>query len=323
MADHEVLVAGETLIDFIPDRPGPLTTVERFTKRAGGAPANVAVALSRLGEDPLFWTRIARDPFGAFLADTLEREGIPERFVERDGEAKTTLAFVTHDEEANRAFSFYREETADTRLSTGAVPNGALRDLSWVHVGGVTLTTEPAREATLDLARRAREAGCTVSFDPNVRPELWSGDLADLVGEMLALAHVVKASPEDLQGVGIEGDHEALAGTVCERGPHTALLTLGGEGALAVATDEAPWSGEAHHPGYAVEPVDTTGAGDAFLAGAIAALVGGEDLDEALAFANAVASTATTAEGAMTALPDREAVETLRTDDPIERDPGR
>jgi fructokinase len=316
MTDHEVLVAGETLVDFIPDRPGSLATVERFSKRAGGAPANVAVALARLGETPLFWTRIARDPFGEFLAGRVEAEGIPGRFVERDGEAKTTLAFVTHDESADRGFSFYREDTADTRLSPGSVPDPVLEGLSWVHVGGVTLTSEPARGATLDLARRAREAGCTVSFDPNVRPELYSGDLSELIGEALSLAHVVKASPDDLCGLGLEDDPEGLARAVCGRGPHTTLLTLGGEGALAVATGEAPWSGEARHPGYAVEPVDTTGAGDAFLAGAVAALVAGEDLGETLAFANAVAASATTAEGAMTALPGRESVTRFREETP-------
>jgi len=319
MTDHEVLVAGETLVDFIPDRPGPLATVDRFSKRAGGAPANVAVALTRLGEAPLFWTRIARDPFGEFLADTLEREGIADRFVERDDEAKTTLAFVSHDESADRAFSFYREETADTRFSPGSVPEEVLRDLSWVHVGGVTLTTEPAREATLDLARRAREVGCTVSFDPNVRPELYSGDLSELIGEALSLAHVVKASPDDLRGLdlGVEGDPEGLARAVCGRGPHTTLLTLGGEGALAMATGETAWVGEARHPGYAVEPVDTTGAGDAFLAGAIAALTAGEDLGETLGFANAVAAAATSGEGAMTALPDRDQVERFREETPV------
>ena len=319
MTDHEVLVAGETLVDFIPDRPGPLATVERFSKRAGGAPANVAVALARLGETPLFWTRIARDPFGEFLTGRIEAEGIPDRFVERDEEVKTTLAFVTHDESADRGFSFYREDTADTRLSPGAVPDAVLQGLSWVHVGGVTLTSEPSREATLDLAHRAREAGCTVSFDPNVRPELYSGDLSELIGEALSLAHLVKASPDDLHGLdlGVDTDPEGLARAVCDRGPHTTLLTVGEDGALAVATGEAPWSGEVRHPGYAVDPVDTTGAGDAFLAGAIRSLVAGEDLGETLGFANAVAAAATTAEGAMTALPDRDRVERFRGETPV------
>lgn len=318
MADPDILVAGETLIDFLPERPGSLREVETFTRRPGGAPANVAVALATLGETPWFWTRVGDDPFGDDLVETLTDHDLPEGFVERDPEAKTTLAFVSHDEHADREFSFYRDGTADTRMEPGTLDDELLDSVSWVHLGGVTLASDPSRTATLELAERAGELGCTVSFDPNARPELWDDreEFEALVGEILEHVDVLKATPEDLAEAGIEGEGAGLARAACDRGPHTALLTLGGEGAIAVATDEGPWSGEASHPGYRVDPVDTTGAGDAFTAGAIAALAGGEDLEEALAFGNAVAATTTTAEGAMTALPDRESVERFRAETP-------
>lgn len=314
-----VLVAGEALIDFIPGASGPLRSVERFDRRAGGAPANVAVGLARLEETPWFWTRVGDDPFGAFLRETLREEGLPERFVERDPDAKTSLAFVSHDPDADRAFTFYRDDTADTRMQPGAVPDDVLDRLAWVHVGGVTLTGGASRDATLDLARRAGERGCTVSFDPNARPELWESSeaFATLVHEMLAIADVVKATPADLREAEVpDAEPFDLARSVCDRGPHTTLLTLGRRGAVAVATGDAPWPGEAAHPGYAVDPVDTTGAGDAFTAGAIASLVGGGSLEEAVGLANAVAAATTTAPGAMTALPDREAVRAFRESTP-------
>ena len=316
MTHRDVLVMGETLIDFLPDSSGSLSTVESFERRAGGAPANVAVALSRLGVDPWFWTRVGEDPFGQFLADVLDAEGVTDRFVERDPAAKTSLAFVSHDEAADRAFTFYRHETADTRFEPGAVPDDVLDAVSWVHVGGLTLADEPARMATLDLVERARDRDCLVSFDPNARPELWSSReaFADAVAELLPLADVVKATPEDLREAGLTGTPSALAEAVCERGPHTALLTLGRDGALARATADAPWAaGTVTHPGYAATAVDTTGAGDAFTAGVVAALAAGEtSLDSALGFANAVAALTTTAPGAMTALPDRTAVREFR-----------
>ncbi|EFW92448.1 PfkB domain protein [Haladaptatus paucihalophilus DX253] len=314
LSTPRILVSGETLIDFLPERPGPLSEVPTFERRPGGAPANVAVALSRLDETPWFWTRIARDPFGDFLAETLDAE-LPDRFVERDPDAKTTLAFVTHDEANDRAFTFYRDGTADTRLQPGGVPDDALRELDWVYVGGVMLASDPARTATFDLAERARAADCSVVFDPNARPELWPEDgFAEAVDEMLSLADVVKATPEDLDMAGFEADDaDRLAASVCEAGPHTCLLTLGGEGAYAHATDDAPWeSGAATHAGYDVSVVDTTGAGDAFTAGALAALADGKPLDSVLGFANAVAALTTTEPGAMTALPDRDAVRGLR-----------
>jgi fructokinase len=322
MSEFDVLVAGETLIDFLPDRPGSLDRVETFTRRPGGAPANVAVGLAALDAVPWFWTRVGSDPFGDLLVRILDGHGLPDRFVERDPEAKTTLAFVSHDEDADRAFTFYRDGTADTRMQPGRIGSEVLERVSWVHLGGVTLASEPAREATIDLATRAHGRGCTVSFDPNARPELWSDreEFATLVDRFLTNVDVLKATPEDLDeaDIGIDADGPvALARAVCERGPHTTLLTLGEEGAVAVATEDSPWSGEASHPGYAVDPVDTTGAGDAFTAGAIAALSGGEDLEAALGFANAVAATTTTAEGAMTALPGREAVARFRDETPV------
>lgn len=311
-----VVVAGETLIDFLPDREGSLSGVESFSRRAGGAPANVAVALAHLDETPRFWTRVGDDPFGDFLEDTLRKRGVPTEYLERDPVAKTSLAFVAHGEKAERGFSFYRDETADTRMEPGGLPDSALEGVEWVHVGGVTLADEPSREATFDLMRRAREAGATVSFDPNARPELW--ETFDYVGSMreaFGLADVVKATPEDMAAFDVSGDASELAHAILDEGPHTALLTLGGEGSLAVTSDGSPWTADLSvvaHDGYEVTPVDTTGAGDAFTAGVIAALVGNEPLPEVLAFANAVAAVTTTGAGAMTTLPDRGAVRAFR-----------
>lgn len=316
MSRPRVLVSGETLVDFLPDHPGPLTEVETFSRRPGGAPANVAVALARLDERPWFWTRIAEDPFGDFLVATLDDAGVPDRFVERDPDARTTLSFVTHDEAGDREFTFYREGTADTRLESGGVPDEVLESVEWVYVGGVMLATEPARTSTLDLAERARDRGCEVFFDPNARPELWEENaFDDAVTELLAVATVVKATPDDLELAGFDPSApERLTTAVCDHGPHTVLLTLGERGAYARATEDAPWGeASASHRGYDVAVEDTTGAGDAFAAGAIAAFASGDrSLPAVLVTANAVAGLTTTAAGAMTALPTRDAVDELR-----------
>ncbi|MFB6207220.1 MAG: carbohydrate kinase family protein [Haloglomus sp.] len=312
--DSGILVAGETLVDFLPDREGDLAAVERFTRRAGGAPANVAVGLARLDRTPWFWTRVGADPFGEFLAATLTEEGLPDRFVERDPDARTTLAFVARDGEEN-SFTFYRDGTADTRLEAGSVPDATLADVEWVYVGGVMLASDPGRSATRSLVGRANEHDCTVVFDPNARPELWTpGEFERLVGDVLADVGVVKATPDDLRAAGFEGEVEALADAVLDAGPHTVLLTMGAEGSFARSAAAAPGgAATATHAGYPVDPVDTTGAGDAFTAGALATLADGErDLETVLGFANAVAAVTTTATGAMTALPDRAAVREFR-----------
>ncbi|AUX08557.1 fructokinase [Halalkaliarchaeum desulfuricum] len=328
-SDPSVLVAGETLVDFIPETPGPLPDVETFHRRAGGAPANVAVGLSRLGVTPAFWTRVGDDPFGDFLRGTLEAAGISDELVEVDPRAKTGLAFVSLDPDADRAFSFHRDGSADTRLQSGRIGDDRLESVDWVHAGGVTLADDPGREATFDLLERASDAGATVSFDPNARPELWDEyDFADSVDRAFGLADVVKTSREDLAAAGYdrELDDVELVRRVAEAGPHTVFLTLGSAGAVAYATPDAPWFGDVHrsedeggssdevvrHDGYPVEAVDTTGAGDAFFAGAIAALSNGGSPAMALEFAGAVAAVTTTEPGAMTALPTREEVALFR-----------
>lgn len=308
--DSRVLVAGETLIDFLPGNAGSLAAVETFERRAGGAPANVAVALQRLDEPPTFWSRVGADQFGDFLVDRLASVGLDTARVERDSSANTGLAFVAHDDDADRSFTFYRDGSADTRLEPGTLADETLAAHDWVHAGGVTLADEPARTATFDLTTRARAADCTVSFDPNARPELWDEfDFRESCLTAFDAADVVKLTPEDAAAADLPTEPTTLARAVADYGPHTVLVTMGGEGAAGYATAAAPWTDdgpvEVTHDGFTVDVVDTTGAGDAFTAGTIAALAGGESLDEALAFGNAVAAVTTTRTGAMTALPTR------------------
>jgi len=312
-APPDVLVAGECIVDFLPDRPGDLSTVEQFHRRAGGAPANVAVRLADLGPAPWFWTRLGDDAFGAFLAAALADAGLPDRFIETDPGAKTSLAFVAHDDDADRAFSFYHENTADTRFVPGVVPDDALDAVEWVVFGGICLSTETVRTAMFELVERAKDRGCTVAFDPNARPELWNGEFPDAFGAACGVADVVKATPEDLAAAGVEGAPDALLDALLERGPHTALLTLGDEGAIARATDAAPWGRtEASHPGYDVDVVDTTGAGDGFTAGAVRGLADGLGLSGAVSLGNATAAATTTEPGAVDADVDRSVVDRLR-----------
>ena len=309
---REALVAGEALIDFIPDRHGPLTAVESFSRRAGGAPANVAVGLARLDRTPWFCTALATDAFGDHLATVLDREGIPDRFVRREPDARTALAFVSHSEDADREFTFYRQGTADRLFDASGVPDDVLDSVDVVVVGGVTLTVEPARSATFDLVERAREAGCRVCFDPNVRPELWEVDPEPTLRRMLSATDVLKTSREDLGGGALPADPDELL----DAGPDAVFLTEGDAGARLVAGEDSSWGrGEWRHDGYRVDGVvDTTGAGDAFTAGVVAGLVDGAAPEELLGFANAVAAASTRSEGAMTALPDREAVRRVRGD---------
>jgi len=316
MASQNVLIAGEALVDMFPTTRGPLADVETFERRAGGAPANLAVAMTRLGTAPYLWTRLGSDPFGDHLADVLDRENVPDRFVEVDPDRKTAHTLVGDDPAADQSFVFYKEGTATMAMEPETVPDDVLADLEWVHFGGVMLCEEPARAAMFDLAERAQAAECTVSFDPNTRKDLWPdpAELEPTMRSALELADVVKTDREDLSILlePVEDSIEAVAEKLTAYGPHTVLLTQGADGTYALATDDAPWGpAETDRPAFEVDALDTTGAGDAFTAGAITALLEGSSLADAIRFANAVGALTTTETGAMAPLPTREAVEEL------------
>lgn len=313
---RDVLVVGDALVDFVPDRAGDSVGESSFSPKFGGAGANVALGLDRLGAPPFLWTNVARDDFGDFLAGRIADSGVAGEFVGRDADAKTTLAFVTHDDAGDPTFDFFRERAADARLRPGTVPDETLADCSWVHVTSTILSREPSRSAVLELLERARRHGCTVSLDPNARPELWASDetFEVVVRGTVDGVDVVKAGPGDLAPAGFDTDRppEAIARAVAERGPHTVFLTLGADGALCYGTTESPFEGMTRHPGYDVDPVDATGAGDGFLAGVVAAATNGvTDPERVLAVANAVGAAVTTEAGALTALSDAERIREL------------
>ena len=307
MSTPRTLVVGETLVDLFPTDGEPLAAGTGFESRPGGAPANVAVGLASLGHPPWLWTRVGDDPFGDSLKETLEDHGVRSRFVERDPDAPTTLAFVGTGDGGERQFHFHRNATADTRLQPGTVPDSAVETVDWLVLGGVVFSADPARSAAFDLLERARETGCSVLFDPNYRPELWGEhEFAATVERVLENVDVLKATPEEVAAMGCgQGDDQVEA--VFDAGPHTLFRTRGSEGALADADERSPWGpGSVERAPPAVDTVDPTGAGDAFVAGVLAAILDGEpSLVGVLETAVKTGAAATTETGAMSALPTR------------------
>ncbi|MFC7020807.1 MULTISPECIES: carbohydrate kinase family protein [Haloarcula] len=319
--DGTVLVAGDTLVDLLPDEPGPPGEAGGYTPNFGGSGANVALALDRLGVSPTFWTRLADDDFGTFLRGHLYDSAIPPTHVVTDPDARTTLAVVSHDADGDRSFNFYRGDGADTRMQAGEVPDATLAETDWVHTTGVTLSVESSRTATLDLQERA-SGTATVSLDPNWRPEMWHSrqEYAAVVRGALGNVDVLKASAEDLGPAGFDDDDPAaVAEAVTALGPHTVVLTRGSDGAICFGTDESPVPGLVEHPGYDVDTVDATGAGDVFLAGFIASLTSGvRDPERLLGLANAAGAVATTRPGAVSALTGLEEIREFHDDIPWE-----
>ena len=314
----EAVCLGELLVDMVSDRAdASLQEAPRFIKAPGGAPANVAVGLARLGVASAFVGQVGNDPFGSWLRDTIAREHVDVTQLLSSDVARTTIAFVATRRDGRKDICFYRNPGADELLRPDDLSADLFEGVRVFHCGSVALSKSPCREAQLEAARRAVEQGILVSFDPNWRPSLWDDTkLAhDLIWQMIPLSDVVKVADEEWEFITGTADLAAGAAKIRAAGPRLVIVTLGAVGAYFNC---AGASGEV--PGFSVDAVDTLGAGDAFVAGLLSQILRRDSLDtvlnetalrEIVRFANACGALATQQAGAIPALPTPEQVNDL------------
>lgn len=304
----DVLCMGELLIDFVALESGvTVGEASGFIKAAGGAPANVAVAAARLGLKAGFIGQVGDDPFGRYLAGVLEADRVDTRGLRFSPEARTALAFVSLGPGGERSFVFYRNPSADMLMRPEDVELSLVEACKVFHYGSITLISEPSRSATLAAVRHARAHGKLISYDPNLRMSLWPSAEEARAGMRLGMedADVVKVSQEELEFL----TGESHAGALWRDGMTLLVITHGAGGATLYTPRERFFA-----PGFPVEAVDTTGAGDSFVAGLLAGMLEyGADFDRHLSeiarFANAMGAITTTRKGAIPALPLRAQVE--------------
>lgn len=289
----KIWVLGDAVVDLLPDGEG------RLLQCPGGAPANVAVGIARLGGQSAFIGRVGDDPFGRFMAKTLADEKVDVKSMRLDQAHRTSTVVVDLDDQGERSFTFMVRPSADLFLESADLPTFSAGE--WLHVCSIALSAEPSRSATFEAMAAIREAGGYVSFDPNIRPDLWPDEnaLRRCLEQALQSADVVKLSVEELAfltgNVEVNVGLDALMACCPAR---LVLVTQGKEGVIAWHDGTVK-----HYPATPVECVDTTGAGDAFVAGLLYGLAAGQDLTPVIALAQRCGALATTAKGAMTALP--------------------
>ncbi|MGG2054272.1 carbohydrate kinase [Lysinibacillus pakistanensis] len=254
---------GELLIDFTPTEHDSLPTeVELFTKNAGGAPANVAAACAKLGQEAALLTQVGQDAFGDFLVDTVRRAGVDTNYIMQTNEGETSLAFVSLMKDGNREFLFYRRHAADLLYSKEQLPANLLTAMDILHFCSVNLVESPMKEAHIALIEQAHQAESLVSFDPNVRLPLWQDDKAcrQTILEFIPKAHIVKLSEEELLFLTAIEDEEQAVQTLFQGKVQILIITCGAEGASL-------YTRKLHVkvPADMVHTIDTTGAGDAFI----------------------------------------------------------
>lgn len=294
----KVWALGDAVVDLLPDGEG------RLLQCPGGAPANVAVGVARLGGASGFIGRVGRDPFGEFMMQTLSREGVDISEMHQDPAHRTSTVVVALDEHGERTFTFMVRPSADLFLTPGDLPPFTAGE--WLHVCSIALCAQPSRDTAFEAMTRIKHAGGFISFDPNIRDDLWQDTtiLRECVERALTQADVVKLSLEELAFI-TGGEEEDHARALAQR--HAIPLLLITRGAEGV---DACFNGELRrYPAVPVACVDTTGAGDAFVAGLLWGLAAhglphnASQLAPVLSHAQTCGALATTAKGAMTALP--------------------
>lgn len=310
MIMFDIVGLGELLIDFAP--AGERT----YQANAGGAPANVLAACAKLGKRAAYIAMLGRDDFGDMLESDIRKAGVDASYLRRTDKACTTLAFVSLDAHGDRSFTFVRRPGADMLLSPADVDLELVKSARIFHFGSVSMTDEPSRSATLETAKYAHDAGVVVSYDPNLRPLLWKSldEAKGVILQAAPYAHILKISEEELEFLTGITDLKEGSAKMMEYGPKVVFITLGPKGCFFRCK-----AGVGRLPTYDTQVVDTTGSGDAFLGGALTAMLdrGMENLDgftleqmqEIADYGNCAGSLVASKKGAIPSMPDRARME--------------
>lgn len=297
---NKVWVTGDAVVDLIPEG------ANCYLKCPGGAPANVAVAVSRLGGESGFFGRVGQDPLGRFIKQVLTDEDVDTQAMQLDGQQRTSTVIVDLDDNGERSFTFMVKPSADQFLQQTDIP--VFTKNQWLHFCSIALANEPSRSNTLLAMQQIKKAGGFVSFDPNLRHEVWpnQNEIKPIVLQAVALADVVKFSDDELLYLTETDNLDDGLKAIKQYTNKLVLITQGAKGALVITQGKQQLI-----TGKAIEPVDTTGAGDAFVGGLLAYLAQSEQWDDidhiyqAVRWANSCGALTTSQKGAMTALPNK------------------
>ena len=310
----DVVALGELLIDFtqngLSSQGNPL-----FEANPGGAPCNVLAMLNKLGKSCAFIGKVGDDMFGRMLRDTVRAEGINTDNLVLDTSVSTTLAFVHTFENGDRDFSFYRNPGADMMLTSDEVSDDIVSNARIFHFGTLSMTHDDVRTATKEAVYTAKRNGALISFDPNLRPPLWSS--LDAAKEQilwgLSQCDILKIADNEIEFLTGSADFDKGAAYLKENYGNIKLIniTAGSDGSYCYYEDKKVFI-----PAFKLGgTIETTGAGDTFCASVLSYVLENginglteENIGEMLRFANAAAYLVTTKKGALRVMPTREQI---------------
>ena len=317
MNRFDVCALGELLIDFtengVSEQGNPI-----MEANPGGAPCNVLALLTKLGYKTAFIGKIGNDIFGRQLRNAVSEAGICTEGLVTDNEVNTTLAFVHTLPGGDREFSFYRRPGADMMLSEADVNEELIKNSRIFHFGSLSMTSEICEAATRKAVETAKKSGSIISFDPNLRENLWDSlqKAEEKIRYGLSVCDILKISDNEILWLTGEKDYDSAVSKLRqEYNIPLVLLSLGKDGSRAFSGENSAFA-----PTFKVNTIETTGAGDTFCGSVLSKVLEKglreyteNELLEMLTFANAAASIVTTKKGALRVMPEREDIDMLIT----------
>ncbi|TET94039.1 carbohydrate kinase [Candidatus Aerophobetes bacterium] len=312
----DVICLGEVLVDMFSMGVGePLEKAPSFLPVPGGAPANVAIGLAKLGVDSALISKIGDDPFGRLLRSVILQNRVDVSQLKVDRESRTTLAFISTREDGERDFCFYRNPGADMMLSAEEISEGFIKTARVFHYGSISMISDPSYSATLKALEYAKKYGLVISYDPNVRLSLWDSEnqVKQRIIEGLHNSDLVKLNNDELEFITGISDIKQGSDILLKYGPKMVVVTQGDKGSFSNNGRTCSFV-----ESYKVHTIDTTGCGDSFTSAILAKFLQKikqgkdpfdldcEEMEDILRFANAAGALTATKKGVIPSLPTQE-----------------
>ncbi|EIW26260.1 sugar kinase [Pelosinus fermentans] len=306
---NEVITIGEPMALLVADHEGPLEDIEHFTKYVAGAEVNFSIGMTRLGHSVTYITKLGQDPFGKYINKFLQQQNIKTPYVKFDDSNRTGMQLKAKVSVGDPEVFNFRKGSAASHLNLPDVEDIVWENVKHLHLTGIPpALSATCRSVTYKLIETAKENGVSISFDPNLRLQLWEDkeEMVQIINELASQSDIVL--PGINEGLLLTGsdDENAIADFYLNKGVSTVIVKLGEKGAF-VKTKEDSFI----VPGFKVEKVvDTVGAGDGFAVGVISGLLEGLSLNDAVRRGNAVGALAVMSPGDNDGLPNSDQLET-------------
>lgn len=305
----EVITIGEPMALLVADHEGPLEDIEHFTKYVAGAEVNFSIGMTRLGHSVTYITKLGQDPFGKYINKFLQQQNIKTPYIKFDDSNRTGMQLKAKVSVGDPEVFNFRKGSAASHLNLPDVEDIVWENVKHLHLTGIPpALSATCRSVTYKLIETAKENGVSISFDPNLRLQLWEDkeEMVQIINELASQSDIVL--PGINEGLLLMGsdDENAIADFYLNKGVSTVIVKLGEKGAF-VKTKEDSFI----VPGFKVEKVvDTVGAGDGFAVGVISGLLEGLSLKDAVRRGNAVGALAVMSPGDNDGLPNSDQLET-------------